>query len=660
MIIAVSVVLAMSTGRVLVLGEHQEAVPPQSTTKTTTTPLAIMSSHSNNNNSSSSSSSSKDNHNNSNNNIPFFTLHKPDWRILDKVMEKYRQDCHAALQELSRNLEVALESEEQVIEMMRDAIKRNNKNKMKQQQQQPQPQPHLLSFMIQNRIDRLSALFEEQVEILQNQILIPFDYVQGLQMQESATATGAAATTIVSEETTEDEDDDDPAVVVDILKDDISHGNNNMTTILNDFNRSLTRPRPRPRYNPQEETKYDDGSGSGSSTRIDSSDWTYDSALQVVAHVVRDWSTAGQSVRESLYTWCRQQLQQHLPIVTTASSSSRSFAAAATVAQPRVLVPGAGLGRLAWELMMYDNYNVQAVEVSLTMAAAAATILQRRGHRHNDDGYNDEKQRQQQQQQRHQYHLYPFVNDHLSNEVDSERRYDSIQFPDVHIHVDNNDDNDNENYDGRRRANDKGFLSYTVGDFLQVATLATTTTTTTTTTSSTSNGTRSHSQSSVHGSDNGGHYHAIVTCFFLDTATNIFDYISTIHAALIHGGIWVNVGPLHWHRNALLPALAVDELYRLLVGPASLFGFEALHWSVDAHPMPYRATASTNTTSMHPGKESSSFPPLHPFASTMNDNNRNGEENQRRRQQQQQQQQQSRYTHAFDSYCPLRFVLRKP
>ena len=39
----------------------------------------------------------------------------------------------------------------------------------------------------------------------------------------------------------------------------------------------------------------------------------------------------------------------------------------------------------------------------------------------------------------------------------------------------------------------------------------------------------------------------VATCFFIDTANNIFKYIETIYDILQPGGIWVNFGPLLYH-----------------------------------------------------------------------------------------------------------------
>ena len=44
-----------------------------------------------------------------------------------------------------------------------------------------------------------------------------------------------------------------------------------------------------------------------------------------------------------------------------------------------------------------------------------------------------------------------------------------------------------------------------------------------------------------------GTWDCIVTCFFLDTAHNILEYIECIAQLLRPGGLWVNMGPLLYH-----------------------------------------------------------------------------------------------------------------
>ncbi len=39
----------------------------------------------------------------------------------------------------------------------------------------------------------------------------------------------------------------------------------------------------------------------------------------------------------------------------------------------------------------------------------------------------------------------------------------------------------------------------------------------------------------------------IVTCFFVDTAPVVMEYIETILHCLKPGGVWINLGPLLYH-----------------------------------------------------------------------------------------------------------------
>jgi len=44
-----------------------------------------------------------------------------------------------------------------------------------------------------------------------------------------------------------------------------------------------------------------------------------------------------------------------------------------------------------------------------------------------------------------------------------------------------------------------------------------------------------------------GEWDAVMTCFFIDTAKNIVNYLRIIHRILAPGGVWINLGPLLWH-----------------------------------------------------------------------------------------------------------------
>ena len=44
-----------------------------------------------------------------------------------------------------------------------------------------------------------------------------------------------------------------------------------------------------------------------------------------------------------------------------------------------------------------------------------------------------------------------------------------------------------------------------------------------------------------------GRWDAVATCFFIDTAHNVVEYLEIIARLLKPGGVWVNFGPLLYH-----------------------------------------------------------------------------------------------------------------
>lgn len=47
--------------------------------------------------------------------------------------------------------------------------------------------------------------------------------------------------------------------------------------------------------------------------------------------------------------------------------------------------------------------------------------------------------------------------------------------------------------------------------------------------------------------DQTANWDAIVTCFFIDTAPNVIEYIEAFYRLLRPGGVWINLGPLLYH-----------------------------------------------------------------------------------------------------------------
>ena len=53
---------------------------------------------------------------------------------------------------------------------------------------------------------------------------------------------------------------------------------------------------------------------------------------------------------------------------------------------------------------------------------------------------------------------------------------------------------------------------------------------------------------------------AVATCFFIDTAHNVVEYLEIIANCLKPGGVWVNFGPLLFHWADARAYLENDEL----------------------------------------------------------------------------------------------------
>ncbi|PWA59047.1 S-adenosyl-L-methionine-dependent methyltransferases superfamily protein [Artemisia annua] len=74
-----------------------------------------------------------------------------------------------------------------------------------------------------------------------------------------------------------------------------------------------------------------------------------------------------------------------------------------------------------------------------------------------------------------------------------------------------------------------------------------------------------------------GAWDAIVTCFFLDTAHNIVEYIEIISKILKDGGVWINLGPLLYHfadmygqEDEMSVELSLEDVKRITLH----YGFE--------------------------------------------------------------------------------------
>ena len=262
----------------------------------------------------------------------------------------------------------------------------------------------------------------------------------------------------------------------------------------------------------------------------------YDTALQVIHHTARDWTVGAAPCRDETILWIVRAIVQYYTRDGGSNDGRNDL---------RVLIPGAGLGRLAYEVATCKDLivkgvvpHVEANDSSVTMIFAAQNVIKM---------LQQQYQHQQEENRQLQSAIYPFLSDLQVNEIDARKRFEMEVFPDEHA------------VDSYKCYHDltgtHPNLSFTVGDFVST-----------------------YSQQSKQ-----NQYDVVATSFFIDTATNIYEYIYIMKHMLDTNGVWVNCGPVQWHPCALLRP-TVEQLKDML----QVAGFELISWSVADEAVAYR------------------------------------------------------------------------
>ena len=195
-------------------------------------------------------------------------------------------------------------------------------------------------------------------------------------------------------------------------------------------------------------------------------------ARSTLRQFYRDWSLEGSTEREACYG----------PVIK-ALFEERSLRSGDVM---RVLVPGAGLGRLVFDLCC-EGFVTEGNEISYHQLLASSYILNMCP-----------------QAQAHT--LFPWVHS-FSNHRNRANHLQSVLVPDIHPAT------------ALHAIEAPGDMSMSASDFLCL----------------------------YSSEDQKDTFDAVATVFFLDTAPNIIRYIKAIHNCLRTGGLLINVGPLLWH-----------------------------------------------------------------------------------------------------------------
>ncbi|KAF1347829.1 N2227-like protein-domain-containing protein [Delphinella strobiligena] len=208
-----------------------------------------------------------------------------------------------------------------------------------------------------------------------------------------------------------------------------------------------------------------------------------DKARSTIRQFYRDWSMEGAAEREACYGPILAALNRSCAHLTPAQRS-----------HTHVLVPGAGLGRLVFEVNR-AGYAVEGNEISYHQLFASNWIL----NHTRAAGAHD---------------LHPWALS-FSNHTHRAHQLQKIAIPDVHPGTALAEASE------RLRSEIHAYerMSMASGDFCVL-------------------------YKSPEYSD---FFDAVTTCFFIDTAPNLIAYIETVRHCLRSGGVWINLGPLLWH-----------------------------------------------------------------------------------------------------------------
>ncbi|KAJ6636013.1 Carnosine N-methyltransferase [Pseudolycoriella hygida] len=221
-----------------------------------------------------------------------------------------------------------------------------------------------------------------------------------------------------------------------------------------------------------------------------------DKVLVTLKQFARDWSSDGEEERTQCYK----------PIIDEVLHQFNPNEV--DVSQIKILVPGAGLGRLTYELAR-RGYYCEGNEFSLFMLIASNFVL-------NKCVIDN------------QYTIYPWVHQYVNN-AKREDQVKSITFPDVSPTQDP----------------PTGEFHMIAGDFLQVYKEV-------------------------------DYWECVATCFFIDCANNVAEFIQNIYNILKPGGIWINLGPLLYHYSDMHNEGSVEPTYEDLIIIIKSLGFEII------------------------------------------------------------------------------------
>ncbi|KAK2959108.1 putative Carnosine N-methyltransferase [Blattamonas nauphoetae] len=232
------------------------------------------------------------------------------------------------------------------------------------------------------------------------------------------------------------------------------------------------------------------------------SEWNASKVRSTLSQFMREWSSEGQDERNQYTPLFLSTLERYLPISETR--------------QPSVLIPGCGLGRLCFDVAQ-RGYRVEGNEFSYFMLLGSSAVLNRLlvADNHKKDQPNiTEGTDEQDTDDESTWTIYPFVSQ-FNNNTSFENQVRPVVIPDTHIDSFPPD----------------WAMSMSAGEFCQVY------------------------------DEQPSSFDCVIFHFFIDTAHDIAEYITTVSTTLKPGGIFMIYGPLLYHYGDMETEYSVDYTF---------------------------------------------------------------------------------------------------
>ena len=255
-------------------------------------------------------------------------------------------------------------------------------------------------------------------------------------------------------------------------------------------------------------------------------EFSYDQIDQVFYHLVRDWSSlpSATAARSLLY---RDGLLQAMDDFKPESTGTDGVKLNGWE-RAQVLVPGAALGRLVVEIAAKGVQMVEANELSYTMITVLHGLL----HQFISSSLSSSSSSSSSS-------FYPYLSLPMIDEWSFASRLIAHNFPGA-------DANNCLDYlRNVHKHQQRTEIKLQAGSFMDI-----------------------YSKPMYK-----NRYDAVVTSFFIDTGADVLKCVAIISASLKVGGLWMNVGPLHYHSNETKVPLSFDLLKEVI----SEGGFELLY-----------------------------------------------------------------------------------